>query len=146
MYANNAIFFPYDVIPTLRTLRGIAWQSLVERVLTLPELHEETLALMLTLIRINGCVPCETDSFRAMRGCTACAVQMLRRYKGDDDALLSEYDDALNEIRTFTAAGCAERPASIFGVLVADSTDAATSNPAFMLTPELIEGAIYDAG
>jgi hypothetical protein len=93
--------FPYGAIPALRRLRGPKWQALVERVMLLPEAHEETLALMLTMIRLNGCVSCETDSYRAMRGCCACAIQTLRRYKGDDDELIDVYYGALRDVAQF---------------------------------------------
>jgi hypothetical protein len=103
MYTDNELLFPHHAIPALRDLRGPQWSALVARVMTLPESHEETLALMLLMIRLNGCMSCETDSFRAMRGCSACAIQTLRRFKGDDDELLRIYADALEEVRTFAA-------------------------------------------
>ena len=68
MYTSNEILFPYHVIPALRKLRGPQWHDLVERILKLPETHEETLAFMMMMIRLNGCMACETDSYRAMRG------------------------------------------------------------------------------
>lgn len=101
MYAENELMFPYTAIPSLRRLRGAQWQELVERVMNLPEAHEETLAFMLMMIRLNGCIGCETDSYRAMRGCAACAVQTLRRYKGDDEELLSAFRQALAEVHQF---------------------------------------------
>jgi hypothetical protein len=101
MYADNAVLFPHRVIPSLQKLRGPKWRELVTHVMTLPECHEETLAFMLMMIRINGCMGCETDSFRAMRGCTACTLQTLRRYKGTDDDLLRSYEEALRDIRQF---------------------------------------------
>lgn len=101
MYANNELLFPHYVIPSLKSLRGPKWQALVERVALLSEFHDETLAFMLMMIRLNGCLPCETDSFRAMRGCAACAHQTLRRYKGSDDELIAAFDHALAEVRTY---------------------------------------------
>lgn len=101
MYTDNDLLFPHHVIPSLRRLRGDQWQKLVERVMTLPENHEETLALMLLMIRLNGCMACETDSYRAMRGCLACAQQTLRRFKGDDAELLDLYHQALDDLQTF---------------------------------------------
>jgi hypothetical protein len=53
---------------------------------------------MLMVIRLNNCMACETDSYRAMRGCHACAIQTLRRYKGTDEELLKAYQDALIEV------------------------------------------------
>jgi hypothetical protein len=101
MYTNNEILFPHHVIPSLRKLRGPKWQALVERIAKLPETHEETLAFMMMMIRLDGCMACETDSYRAMRGCASCALQTLRRYKGDDEELLSEFNGALEEVRKF---------------------------------------------
>lgn len=101
MYTNNDILFPHSAIPSLKGLRGKEWNALVEHILTLPENHEETLAFMLTMIRLNGCMSCETDSYRAMRGCAACTIQTLRRFKDDDSQLFALYEQALKEVRTF---------------------------------------------
>ena len=40
-----------------------------------------------------------------MRGCTACARQTLRRFKGSDDELLALYEKALAEWRSPAANG-----------------------------------------
>lgn len=101
MYTNNELMFPHYVIPTLKKLRGPEWQALVEQVTPLSEFHEETLAFMLMMVRLNGCVGCETDSYRAMRGCIACAQQTLRRFKGEDSELLDLYRQALADVRKF---------------------------------------------
>jgi len=103
MYADNELLFPHHALPSLRRLRGPQWQALVERVMTLAEWHDETLALMLMMIRLNGCLACETDSYRAMRGCATCALQTLRRYKGSDQELLDAYGQALDDVRQFAA-------------------------------------------
>ena len=104
MYTDNELLFPHHVIPTLRDLRGEQWAQLIDRIAKLPKTHEETLALMLVMIRLNGCLACETDSYRAMRGCTACAHQTLRRFKGEDEELIDLCDSALRDIRRFTDA------------------------------------------
>ena len=101
MYTNNEILFPHHVIPALKKLRGPQWQALVERISKLPETHEETLAFMMMMIRLDGCMACETDSYRAMRGCAACALQTLRRYKGEDAELVEQFGAALEEVRKF---------------------------------------------
>jgi len=103
MYTDNEILFPHHAIPSLRKLRGDQWQKLVERIMSLPETHEETLGFMLMLIRLNGCLSCETDSYRAMRGCTACAQQTLRRYKGEDAELLELHQKAVRDVRRMAA-------------------------------------------
>jgi hypothetical protein len=99
MYTDNEILFPHQIIPMLARAGGPRWQALVNEIVTLPETHERTLAFMLMMVRIDGCLACETDSFRAMRGCSTCALQSLRRLKADDDALLALYDKALSEVQ-----------------------------------------------
>ena len=99
MYATYELMFPPRVIPSLREMRGPDWRQLVDRVVRLPEEHPESLAFTLMMIRLDGCLECETDSYRAMRGCTACARQTLRRFKGSDENLLRHYDRALADLR-----------------------------------------------
>ena len=98
MYAENELLFPSHVIPKLRESRGEAWAKLVDGVSRLPENHPESLAFSLMMIRLDGCMACETDSYRAMKGCLGCALQTLRRYKGPDQELLQRYKEALMEI------------------------------------------------
>ena len=103
MYAENELLFPSHVIPALRQARGERWRALVEHILPLPEDHPKRLAFSLMMIRLDGCLSCETDSYRAMRGCKACARQMLRRYKGPDDELLRVFAEALEDVEAFLA-------------------------------------------
>ena len=103
MYTKNELMFPHYVIPSLRDLRGPDWQSLVDKVLAVPEDDEQCLAFMLMMVRLNGCMACETDSYRAMRGCSACAIQTLRRYKGNDRELLRAFQQALDDVRKYAA-------------------------------------------
>ncbi len=99
MYADNELLFPPYVIPKLRHSRGSRWQTLVDQVADLAEDHPESLAFSLMMIRLDGCLGCETDSYRAMRGCDNCAQQTLRRFKGSDRELLAYYKQALRDIR-----------------------------------------------
>ena len=101
MYSSNDILFPRSAISSLKDMRGKVWADLVERVSNLAENHEETLAFMLMMIRLNGCISCETDSYRAMRGCAACAQQTLRRFKGEDEELIEMFHKALKDVREF---------------------------------------------
>lgn len=103
MYAINEIMFPAYVIPQLREARGEQWKALIDHLQTLPETHPEVLAFMLLMIRINGCMECETDSYRAMRGCDLCALQTLRRYKDSDESLLATYQEALHDMQNYLA-------------------------------------------
>lgn len=105
MYTKNELMFPPHVIATLRDQRGVEWQKLVDRVLGLEEDHVEVLAFVLMMIRFDGCMECETDSYRAMRGCGNCAVQTLRRMKANDRELLKHYKAALKDVEVFLAEG-----------------------------------------
>lgn len=101
MYATNELMFPAYVIPELADSRGQEWHDLITRLSALPETDVEVLAFMLMMIRLNGCMECETDSYRAMRGCSACALQTLRRYKGPDRDLLNAYHNALQDMKNY---------------------------------------------
>jgi hypothetical protein len=103
MYTNNQLLFPHHLIPQLRDVRGAEWSRLVDRVGQVSEEHEESLAFVLMMIRLSGCMACETDSYRAMRGCDACAIQVLRRFKGTDHDLLESYQQALDDVRKHIA-------------------------------------------
>jgi len=103
MYADNEMLFPNYVIPMLRDMRGPEWRDLIDRVEEVPDNHPEKLAFVLMMIRVNGCMECETDSYRAMRGCAICATQTLRRYKGPDSELLDAYRAALVDVEEFVA-------------------------------------------
>lgn len=104
MYVNTEIMFPPSVIPALRNSGSSDWRGLVERVTRLDETDPESLAFSLMMIRLNGCLDCETDSFRAMRGCAACAQQTVRRYRSNDRELMRLYTAALRDVRAYLAA------------------------------------------
>ncbi len=101
MYVNTEIMFPNRVIPLLLDSRGPEWRELVERVLSLPEDDPQVLAFVLMMIRLNGCMECETDSYRAMRGCDMCVAQTLHRYKKPDRELLNLFASALATVEEY---------------------------------------------
>jgi hypothetical protein len=53
------------------------------------------------LIRLAGCLTCHPDSYRALRGCTACATHVVRRHRGDDDDLAELYQRALSDTELY---------------------------------------------
>lgn len=101
MYMSNALMFPREALRAIRGARGERFGQLVDRVRSLPECHEESLAFMLMMVQLNGCVSCATDSYRAMNGCGLCALRVLKRFKGTDDDLLERFSMALREVRAF---------------------------------------------
>ena len=101
MYVQTDILFPPRLIPKLRGAAGPEWARLVDQVAALEEGEPESLALCLMMVRLANCVECETDSYRALRGCEACALQALRRYHRNDDDLLRLYKAALQDIHAY---------------------------------------------
>lgn len=104
MYSDSELLFPSYAIPHLKDLRGPTWRKMVERVIDLEEDHLEALAFSLMMMRLDGCITCETDSYKAMRGCVACALQNIRRFKGTDRELLQRYNVALKEVTAYVAS------------------------------------------
>ena len=106
MYQSDTeMLFPTRVIPSLKQLRGPAWQALVETVATAKDGEEATLAFGLMMIRLNGCLTCHSDSYRAMRGCTVCAQQSVTRSKDADEGLVKLFQKASREVRLYLQDG-----------------------------------------
>lgn len=97
-HGDTEILFPMRVAPALRDLRGETWARLVRRAAQAPDASADALAFSLMLIRLSGCLTCHTDSYRAMRGCTACATLTVRRFRGDDSELVALFEKARSEV------------------------------------------------
>ena len=98
IHEDTDVLFPPRVIPSLRDLRGEHWKDLVTQVEQQSLVHPDRLAFVLFMVRISGCVTCHADSFRAMRGCTQCAIQTVRRHRGDDHDLIKGFTEAQHDI------------------------------------------------
>lgn len=99
MYYNKTeMMFPPQAISGLRDLRGKGWQKLVDRVSALPEMHPDKLAFMLMMVRLDGCLKCASDSYRALRGCELCARQTVGRFKGSDGDLFKQFELAREDV------------------------------------------------
>jgi hypothetical protein len=106
MYQSDAeILFPTRVIPSLRNLRGVEWQQLIDHVLAQPAGSIGRQAFVLMMIRLDGCLTCHADSYRAMRGCTLCAQQTIARFKGCDQDLVALFEEAQADIRHWIDTG-----------------------------------------
>jgi hypothetical protein len=103
MYPKADLLFPPRLIASLRNLRGPEWAALVDRVTKLPEIHPESLAFTLMMVRLDGCVKCHEGSFKYMRGCQVCAVQTVMQFKGTDADLLVLYQKARRDVDAYLA-------------------------------------------
>lgn len=95
--SDTEVLFPIRAIPGLKGLRGPKWDQLIDFILS-DASENEKLAFVLMIVRLVGCSGCNSDSFRAMRGCTKCAQQSIRRYRGEDVDLLKLFEKAKLEI------------------------------------------------
>lgn len=95
---TTELIFPPRLIPSLRDIRDPEWARLVDRVIAQAPSHIDRLAFELLVVRWSGCVNCQSDSFRAMQGCTLCASQAVRRYRGSAADLQRILTEAAQEI------------------------------------------------
>ena len=98
---DTELVFPERVIPTLRSLRSIEWDGIVNCVLNDNEDPIEKIGFTLMMIRLGGCMSCSAHSFRAMRGCTVCAQQTIRRFRGTDQQLIEQFKKACQDVGTY---------------------------------------------
>jgi hypothetical protein len=96
--SDTEILFPMRVAPQLRELRGSLWQATIDRAIQSRDASLQQLALSLVMIRLAGCLTCHPNSYRAMRGCTTCAMATVRRFRGEDQELTAMVDAAREEL------------------------------------------------
>jgi hypothetical protein len=95
------LLFPSRAIEPLRQLRGERWESLINNLLELEPMSHERIAFVLFMVRIGGCTTCQSDSFRAMRGCILCSSNTIKRYKGSDQKLIDLFNNAKIDISKY---------------------------------------------
>lgn len=100
IHAKAELLFPAHLICALRDLRGDEWRELVDRVSTMPETHPDSLAFVLMMIELNGCMRCNSNNYKFLRGCYLCATQTVQSFKGTDQELLDMYYQAKQQLDT----------------------------------------------
>jgi hypothetical protein len=99
--SDTELLFPSRVIANLRTLRGDEWCRLIDEI-TQQDLNSTACtAFVLMMVRLGGCISCNADSFRAMRGCTQCAHQTVRRFHGPDEELVELFHQTKLEVEKY---------------------------------------------
>ncbi len=99
--SDTEVLFPSRVIPQLRLLHGEEWRRLVDHVHSAESTSAERYAFVLMIVRMCGCVGCNADSFRAMRGCTLCARQTVRRLRGSDRDIVEQFRQVQKEVEAY---------------------------------------------
>ncbi len=105
MHAKAELLFPAHLIRALRDLRGDEWHALVERVAALPETHPDSLAFVLMMIELDGCLKCNSNNYKFLRGCFLCATQTVQSFKGSDQELFDMYRRAQDDLNLYLQQG-----------------------------------------
>jgi len=95
------MLFPSRAIEPLRKLRSDRWEYLINDLLELEPMSLDRIAFVLFMVRIGGCTTCQSDSFRAMRGCILCSSNTIKRYKGNDQNLIDLLNEAKKDVTKF---------------------------------------------
>jgi hypothetical protein len=74
---------------------------MVERIVELPDTHEDSLAFALMMIKLTGCLNCDLDSYKASLGCCTCAKRAINAFKGSDKALVRKFEEAKVELADY---------------------------------------------
>lgn len=98
---DTELLFPARVIPSLRDLHQGLWKKLVDSVCAQEEDSLDGLGFSLMMMRLSGCLTCHAGAHRARLGCTACAQQTVRRYKGTGDDLMVEFSRARVDVEAY---------------------------------------------
>ena len=102
MYNPDTDFiFPSRVIPALRNLLGPEWRKMCDEAQSAPQTDPAHLSFVLLMVGLNGCENCNADSYKAMRGCTACSVQTIERFPGMESDLEKKLEKASREIQEY---------------------------------------------
>ena len=101
--SETEVLFPLRFAEELVDLRDDEWKKLVKFIISDQASRTDRVAFILFMVRLNGCVGCNADSYRAMRGCITCARLAIKRYKSGDDDLIHVFEQAKNEIVSFYA-------------------------------------------
>jgi hypothetical protein len=99
--ADTELLYPIRVTPLLRNIRDEQWAQLIDRVTEDKVETLDQLAFTLLMVKVDGCINCNTDSFRAMRGCTQCAKQNIKRFRGNDQELVNQFNQVRTDVERF---------------------------------------------
>jgi hypothetical protein len=107
---DTELIFPIRILPKLIDLRGEIWGKKINELLETNNLVNQV-GMIVLMIKVAGCITCNADSYRAIRGCTLCSQQAIKRYKGTDKELIQIYLKSCVKVKKFIEKR--EREASI---------------------------------
>lgn len=98
---DTDLLFPPRILPVLRDLRDSPWQELVTSVIAAGPASLDQIAFVLMMARMNNCATCNSDSYRAMNGCTICAKQSLNRFHESDQTLIEIFNTVRGDVEKY---------------------------------------------
>ncbi len=98
---DTELFFPLRLAHRLKEARSDEWKKLINQISRIDGCNLNSLSFQLVMVRLAGCANCDSDSYRAMRGCEFCAKQTLKRYKGTDSDLMNLFQNTKEEIKEY---------------------------------------------
>ncbi|MBI9047862.1 MAG: hypothetical protein JEZ00_00465 [Anaerolineaceae bacterium] len=99
---DTETLYPFRVTPQLRNFRTKVWKEIIDSVLDAQADDEEKIGFSMMMVKLGGCITCSADSFRAMRGCTHCASQTVRRFRGPDEELKELFLENVAEVNKYS--------------------------------------------
>ena len=98
---DTELVFPLRVLPMLRSFRGEKWRQIINKVISGDANIVEETAISMVMMDVTGCLTCNSDSFRAIKGCTKCAKHALRKSKHSDQDLLQMFETAKESVKAY---------------------------------------------
>ena len=98
---DTEILFPIRLLPELKNMRSEVWSELIAQLEEMNTSRLEVIAFSGMMVKLNNCLTCHVDTFRAMKGCLTCSRDTVRRCKMNDQELLSLYEQTLAELSLF---------------------------------------------
>jgi hypothetical protein len=105
VYFRAELLFPHETVSALMDVGNGQWQGLVERIADLPEMHEDSLAFSLMMIRLCGCLRCNPGSYKASLGCSACGRRIIGMAKESDETLIAHFQRAKADLERYLRTG-----------------------------------------
>ena len=98
---DTELMFPLRLIPVIGSERSDAWKTLADKASGDSAAFEDQLAFVLMMVKMGGCLACNADSFRAMKGCTQCAKQTVRRHHASESDLNELFQQSRKEVENY---------------------------------------------
>lgn len=97
---DTELIFPIRILPLLKDLRGEIWKQTITEVIETNDLVSQV-GITILMIKIAGCITCNADSYRAIRGCTSCSQQAIKRHKVTDKELNQFFKKSCKKVKLF---------------------------------------------